>query len=153
MIVLEHSANQDENRMSNSATLTGLQFLRPYLHNATSGSVRHRSSYLRLFSTTCCRRTTKKSHLFADHTKAKVIKDVEQKAAKVWGYEDRVAILKEAQALDWPRMQNVPEEMTIAEFIQKYKHLKRGATTHHMGTVVIRGRCACSPRQTPLLIC
>lgn len=138
--------------MSNSATLNGLQFLRPYLHNAASisTSIKHRSLYLRLFSITCRRHSSRRANLFYDQTKVKRAANVDYKTDVLWGYDDRVATLKAAQALEWPRIQNVPEEITIAEFIQKYKHLKRGAAPH--ATVVIRGRCACSPRQTPLLI-
>lgn len=76
---------------------------------------------------------------------------MKQKVVMESGVDERVAVLKAARALEWPRIQNNAQEMTVAEFLHKYKDLKRG-TVVQSDSVVIRGRCACSPRQTPLLM-
>ena len=77
--------------------------------------------------------------------------DIKQTVVTESGVDERVATLKAAQALQWPRIKNGVHEISVAEFLQKYKHLKRGEVVHS-DSVVIRGRCACSPRQTPLLM-
>ena len=53
--------------------------------------------------------------------------------------EERVKALSKAKALTWPRIQNSPHDLTVVEFLNKYKHLVKNEVVKE-DTVVVRGR-------------
>jgi lysyl-tRNA synthetase class II len=50
-----------------------------------------------------------------------------------------VQALSKAKALNWPRIQNSSQDMTIRDFQSKYKYVKKDGSVYE-DTVVIRGR-------------
>jgi len=115
-----------------SVSLTGLRFLRPYL--CKDLQITHRSAYIRFFNSTTRRNIRKASDL-----RDPVIKD-QQKIEFRGDVAGRIEILKQKDALDWPRIQRSSLAVTCREYVQKYKKIKPGQVLNDE-FVVIRGTC------------
>lgn len=117
--------------MNTPATSNGLTFLRPYLFKSTP--LKHNQIYLRLFNTACARRQAQK------HSFGKNVKSGPKVAKESNDVEERVKALSEAKALKWPRIRNSSYDLTVIEFLDKFKYLKKGEEAPEE-TVVLRGR-------------
>jgi lysyl-tRNA synthetase class II len=123
--------------MTINAATNGLQFLRPFLFRATPS--KHKLCYIRLFNTTSCHyssqsTTPKKSKLSkqTDETRLKLVTETSD-------VEERVAVLTKADALNWPRIHNTSQDVTVKQFLETYNHVNKGQTLQDK-SVVLHGR-------------
>jgi lysyl-tRNA synthetase, class II len=127
-------ADLNKNRMNPT---TGLRFLRPCLHNDLSAA--RKAAYIRWFSTSrsllnSAAATHKTQNVSTVGTPPTV--GAESRAQ----VQERIAELKDAGALEWPRIKSDKEAMRVGEYIEKYiPILGRGELREHT-YVKVRGR-------------
>ena len=116
---------------------TGLRFLRPGLHNDLSAA--RKAAYLHWFSTS-------RSLLSSAAATPKIQNVGTGWKTPVTGVEfrgqvqDRIAELKEADALEWPRIKSDKEAMRIGEYIEKYMPILGQGEIREEIYVKVRGR-------------
>jgi lysyl-tRNA synthetase class 2 len=126
----------DLNKNSMNST-TGLRFLRPCLHNDLS-AVR-KAAYLRWFSTS-------RSLLNPAAATPKIQNVRRVRTPPTVGGEsraqvqERIAELKDAGALEWPRIKSDKEAMRVGEFIEKYMPILGRGEILEKEHVKVRGR-------------
>lgn len=109
---------------------TGLRFLRPYLQKDLPAATK--TAYLRFFSTSRA--------LCHENTAVKAISDHPSRLKEVRAeLQERIVELKNAGALQWPRIQKDKTTLRISTFSKKYSYLQpKDKLADH--TVRINGR-------------
>jgi lysyl-tRNA synthetase, class II len=115
---------------------TGLRFLRPSLHNDLSSA--RKAAYLRFFST-----SRSLLGMGAAPRKARNLNAIGQPIHDGIEFrgsiKDRIAELKAAKALKWPRIKSDKDAMTIDAFLRKYADLQP-KESRDKDYVLVRGR-------------
>jgi len=120
--------------MNNPVATNGLTFLRPYLFKSIP--LKPDRVYLRFFNSTCAHAHKIK---FGKNVKPKAPPTGLKVVHEATVVEERVNALIKAKALSWPRIQNTLQDMTVAEFLSKYKDLKKNEVFGE-DTITLRGR-------------
>lgn len=117
--------------MGQMSSATNLRFLRPYLQKDIPAV--KKAVYLRFFSTTRSCRATYKVQNLASMGKAL------NKSQFKGDVEERMAELKAAGALEWPRIKRDMHAMTTRDYTAKYADKLKASETRNSEYVTLRG--------------